>query len=150
MQTRTRDSWSDTGSPGSRATSFHTCQVLRPRRVIQALALTRLSESPCTFAMVSAPGTCIFAGLNGWPMRSLADASLPPSRTPTHGSGSMWIATPSSYRTYTDYSLPVSRRTAKNSGHYPRTGNFAGSERRRPLEGLGQVRVTRRYFSLLF
>ena len=35
-----------------------------------------------------------------------------------HGSGSMWIATPSSYRTCTDYSLPVSRRTAKNSGHY--------------------------------
>jgi hypothetical protein len=51
-----RDGWSDTGSPGSRATSFHTCQVLRPRRVIQALAVTRLSESPSTFAMVSAPG----------------------------------------------------------------------------------------------
>jgi hypothetical protein len=24
------------GSPGSRATSFHTCQVLRPRRVVRA------------------------------------------------------------------------------------------------------------------
>ena len=31
----------------------------------------------------------------------------------------MWLATLSSYRTCTDYSLPVSRRTAKNSGHYP-------------------------------
>ena len=30
----------------------------------------------------------------------------------------MWLATPSSYRTCTDYSLPVSRRTAKDSGHY--------------------------------
>src|ERR1700745_4179931 len=52
-------------------------------------------------------------------MRSLADASLPPSRTSTHGSGSMWIATPSSYRTCTDYSLPVSRRTAKDSVRHP-------------------------------
>lgn len=33
------------------------------------------------------------------------------SRMPAHGSGPMWIATPSSYRTCTDYSLPVSRRT---------------------------------------
>jgi hypothetical protein len=32
-----------------------------------------------------------------------------------HGSRSMWIATPSSYRTCTDYSLPISRRTAKHS-----------------------------------
>jgi hypothetical protein len=36
------------------------------------------------------------------------------------GSRSMWIATPSSYRTCTDYLLPVSRRTAKDSGHYRR------------------------------
>jgi hypothetical protein len=28
------------------------------------------------------------------------------------------LITPSSYRTCTDYSLPVSRRTAKDSGHY--------------------------------
>jgi hypothetical protein len=32
--------------------------------------------------------------------------------------GPMWIATPSSYRTCTDYSLPVSRRTAKDSARY--------------------------------
>jgi len=30
----------------------------------------------------------------------------------------MRLATPSSSRTFTDYSLPVSRRTAKKSGHY--------------------------------
>jgi hypothetical protein len=49
--------------------------------------------------------------LNGWPMRSPADASPQPSRTATHGAGPMLIAHPSSYRTLTDYSLPVSRRT---------------------------------------
>jgi len=56
--------------------------------------------------------------LNSWPMRSPTDASPPPLRTATHGSGPIWIATPSSYRTYIDCSLPVSRRTAKHSGHY--------------------------------
>ena len=35
----------------------------------------------------------------------------PPSRTTAHGSGPMWIATPSSQWTCTTYSLPVSRRT---------------------------------------
>ena len=36
--------WSDVGSPGSRATSFHTCQVLRPRRAVWTLAFTRPSR----------------------------------------------------------------------------------------------------------
>ena len=34
--------------------------------------------------------------LNGWPMPSPTDASSASLRTPTHGSGPMWIATPSS------------------------------------------------------
>ena len=34
--------------------------------------------------------------LNGWPICSPADASPTPSRTPAHGSGPMWVATPSS------------------------------------------------------
>jgi hypothetical protein len=34
--------------------------------------------------------------LNGWPMHSPTDASPTPSRAPAHGSGPMWIATPSS------------------------------------------------------
>jgi len=42
------------------------------------------------------------------------------SQATAHGSRSMWIATPSSYRTCTDYSLPVSRRTAKHSVRHPR------------------------------
>jgi hypothetical protein len=62
--------------------------------------------------------------LNGWPIRSLTDASPTPSRTPAHGSGATWIATPSSQWTFTTYSLPVSRRThsrlrpAHSRGHH--------------------------------
>src|SRR5262249_13873895 len=51
-------------------------------------------------------------------MHSPTDASPPSLRTATHGLGPIWIATPSSYRTCTDCSLPVPRRTAKDSGHY--------------------------------
>src|SRR5215207_3107980 len=54
--------------------------------------------------------------LDGWPARSPADASPLASRPDTHGSGPTWIATPSSYRTLTDYSWPVSRRTTKSLG----------------------------------
>ena len=112
--------WSDVGSPGSQAASFHTCQVLRPRRAVWTLAFTRPHVLPSAFATASAPGIRIFARLNGWPVCSSTDASPPPSRAAAHGSRSMWLATPSSYRTCTDYSLPVSRRTAKDSGHYQR------------------------------
>jgi hypothetical protein len=113
--------WSDVGSPGSQAASFHTCQVLRPRRAVWTLAFTRPHVLPSAFATASAPGIRIFARLNGWPVCSSTDASPPPSRATAHGSRPMWLATPSSYRTCTDYSLPVSRRTAKDSGHYQRT-----------------------------
>ena len=56
----------------------------------------------------------ILSRLDGWPMRSPADASPTSSRMPAHGSGPMWIATPSSQWTSTTYSLPVSRRTNCN------------------------------------
>src|SRR5262249_2488210 len=46
--------------------------------------------------------------LIGLPMHSPADASPTPSRHPAHGSGPMRFATPSSWRTFTTYSLPVS------------------------------------------
>jgi hypothetical protein len=46
--------------------------------------------------------------LNGWPMHTPADASPAPSQVPAHGSGPMRFATPSSWRTFTAYSLPVS------------------------------------------
>ena len=82
------------------------------------IAFTRPSVLPSAFATASAPGITIFARLNGWPLRSPTDASPPSLRTTEHGSGPMWLATPSPYRTCTDYSLPVSRRTAKDCGHY--------------------------------
>ena len=122
MRTRASSAWSDVGSPGSHATSFHTCQVLRPRRAVWVLAFTRPSVLPSAFATASAPGITIFARLNGWPVCSSTDASPPSSRATAHGSRPMWLATPSSYRTCTDYSLPVSRRTAKVSVRYPALG----------------------------
>ena len=88
MQTRALCcDWSDVGSPGSRATSFHTCQVLRPRRAVQALALTRLSVLPSSFATASAPGISIFARLNGWPVCSPTDASRRPHGRPRTARG---------------------------------------------------------------
>jgi hypothetical protein len=48
--------------------------------------------------------------LDGQPARSPADASPCTSRDTAHGSGPVWIATPSPQRTCTSCSLPVSRR----------------------------------------
>jgi PASTA domain len=50
---------------------------------------------PSTFGTVSAPGMIGLSRFNGWPVRSPADASPAPLRTSAHGSGPMWIATPS-------------------------------------------------------
>src|SRR4029077_2550185 len=58
-------------------------------------------------------------------MRSPTDASPTSSRTPAHGSGATWIATPSSQWTFTTYSLPVSRRTHFRSGLHPPCLRFA-------------------------
>ena len=99
-------------SPGSRAKSFRTCQGLRPRRAVRALAMSRSKVLPSAYLTASAPGMSNFSRLNGWPVRFPTDASpQTPSLTPTHGPGPMRFATPSSCRTFTDYSLPVSRRT---------------------------------------
>src|SRR5208337_5338063 len=93
--------------PGSRTKSFHTCQGLRPRRAGRPLALTRPSMSPSVILTTSAPDTFKLSRLNGWPMRSPTDASTQPSRIASHGLGPMRFATPSSWRTFTTYSLPV-------------------------------------------
>src|SRR6516225_8302104 len=53
------------GPPGSRARSFCTCQVLRPRRVDQTLAMLRLFVLPSAFETASAPGTNRLSRLNG-------------------------------------------------------------------------------------
>jgi hypothetical protein len=78
---------------------------------VQALAVTRPSVLPSALRTASAPRGEFLSRLNGWPMHSPADASSLPSRATTHGSGPVWIATPSLQRTFTSYSLPVSRRT---------------------------------------
>ena len=94
-------------------TSFCTCQVLRPRRAVRALALT------CPYVLPSAFGVGA-QGMNLYEAQWLAYA-LPYRRFAAvftdcdARSGPIWIATPSSYRTCTDCSLLVSRRTAKDS-----------------------------------
>src|SRR5208282_5454810 len=50
----------------------------------------------------------LLSRLNGWPMHSPVNASSASSRIPTHDSGPMRLATPSSQRTFSAYSLPVS------------------------------------------
>src|SRR5271167_2595928 len=88
-------------------------------------------------------------------MCSPTDASPPPSRTTAHGSGSMWIATPSSRRTCTDYSLPVSRRTAKDSGHYQRIARTTDDMRTSSISQVVRdvtlcVRTTQYSFDIAF
>ena len=78
---------SNSRPPGSRAKSFRTCQGLRPRQARRALALARPSMLPSVILNTSALGTILFSRLNGWPMRSPADASPTPSRMLTHGRG---------------------------------------------------------------
>src|SRR5260221_4574164 len=93
-------------SPGSRAKSVPTCQVLRPRRVGQALALTFLSVLPSATLTSSAPRTNLkISRLNGWPANSPVNASSRTSRCVTHDSGPVWLAIPLLLRTFTFYSL---------------------------------------------
>src|ERR1700680_2187255 len=91
-----RRRWSTVRSPGSRATSMRACRVLRPRRVVQALALALLDVLPSATQTASAPGISFLSRLDGWPARSPADASPTSSRMPAHGSGPMRFAIPSS------------------------------------------------------
>src|SRR5258708_12373150 len=93
-------------SPGSRAKSVPTCQVLRPRRVGQALALTFLSVLPSATLTASAPRTNLkISRLNGWPANSPVNASSRTSRCVTHDSGPVCLAIPLLLRTFTFYSL---------------------------------------------
>ena len=88
--------WPTMRSPGSRAKSVRTCQCLRPRRVVWALALSRPSVLPSVSGTTSAPGRRVLSRLNGWPTHSPVNASPWSSRATAHDSGPMWIATPSS------------------------------------------------------
>jgi hypothetical protein len=77
----------DAGPPGSRPRSVRTCQGLRPRRAVWALAILRPSVLPSVSGTTSAPGKRVLSRLNGWPVRSPVNASLMPSRATAHDSG---------------------------------------------------------------
>jgi len=66
--------WSGPKSPGSRARSEWTCQVLRPRRADCALAISRAAVLPSTRVTASAPGTNTISRLDGRPAYSPANA----------------------------------------------------------------------------
>ena len=60
------------------------------------LAMTRSRVLPSDYGNTVGTRDEGLSRLNGQPARSPADASPLPSRSTTHGSGPMWIATPSS------------------------------------------------------
>src|SRR5207253_10110742 len=91
----------DERAPGSRTRSVHACQVLRPRRVVRALAIAHSDVLPSATQTASAPRNSFLSRLNGWPARTPADASPTSSRMPAHGLGPMWFAIPSSQGTCT-------------------------------------------------
>jgi len=97
--------WSVARPPGSRARSFCTCQVLRPRGAAWALAIACPSVLPSETRTSSAPRISLISRLDGWPMHPSADASRTPSRAAAHGSRSMRFATPSSSWNCTMYFL---------------------------------------------
>jgi hypothetical protein len=102
--------WPTVRSPGSR--TRRTCQVLRPRRIFEALAIdARLRFAFGKTALRRHPRCCLFRGSIAWPMRSPVNASPTPSRAPAHDPGSIWVASPFIVGTCTPYFLPVSRRT---------------------------------------
>ena len=98
-------------SPGSRAKSLRACQGLRPRRAEQRLATSLLPMSPSAVTKASAPETITFRGSMAGLCVPLPTLRPGPRGPVTHGSGPMRIAAPSSQRTFTAYSSPVSRRT---------------------------------------
>ena len=79
--------WSDVGSPGSRAKSVCTCQCLRPRRAVCALAVSRTSVLPSVSGTTSAPRKRELSRLDGWPVHSPVNASPMPSQASAHDWG---------------------------------------------------------------
>ena len=129
---------------------MRACQVLRPRRVVQVLALALLDILPSTTQTASAPGISFLSRLNGWPARSPADASPTSSRMPAHGSGPMWFATPSSQWTCTTYSLPVSRRTCVKTLRGITAPGILGSTVMRRAKKRKNLSSARRYDQIRF
>ena len=126
---------------GSQARSVRACQVLRPRRVAQVLALTHVDMLPSATQTASAPGNSFLSRLNGWPARTPTEASRASSRMRAHCSGPMWFAIPSSQWTSTTYSLPVSRRTCVETPpalQYAEHPRHEDHRHRRAQVGVGQ------------
>jgi hypothetical protein len=83
------------GSPGSRAWRFRTCTgSLTARGPPTARDNADDDVAFRTYHSVGTPNSLI-SRLNGWPARAPVNASLRPHGSPTHHSGSPWIATPS-------------------------------------------------------
>ena len=133
--------WSIQRSPGSRSRNFRTCQGLRPRRVGRALAVARPAVLPSDKQTSSAPGIRTVSRLDGWPVRSPADASPASSRTRAHGSGPVWFATPSPQWTCTTYSLPVSRRTRLQLVDPPERRDHLLADRRALAPALDDLQI---------
>ena len=71
---------SDVGPPGSRAESVRTCQCLRPRRAVWALAISRPSVLPSVTGTTSAPGMRVLSRLDGWPVHPLSTLRRSPRK----------------------------------------------------------------------
>jgi len=129
-------------SPGSRAKSVPTCQVLRPRRAEQALALSRLSVLPSATLTASAPWTNLkLSRLNGWPAGSPVNASSRISRRATHDSGPVRLAIPLLLWTFTITLCAVSRRTSVLYFPFRQTTPVSAGQIREPncsRDGLGR------------
>jgi len=72
--------------------------------------LSRWRGSRCGFphpSTASAPESELISRLNTRPALPPVNASPPSSRTPTHDSGPVWVATPSPYDSFIRYTAPV-------------------------------------------
>ena len=100
-----------TRSPSSCAKSFSACSGSMTAWSPQGTGVSAPGSVAFRIAQLRRRSRWLITRLNGWPAVSPVNASAAPSRAPPHDSGSGWFAIPSLYRTFIDYSLPVSWRT---------------------------------------
>ena len=100
-----------TRSPSSCAKSFSACSGSMTAWSPPGTGASVPSRVAFRTARLRRRSRWLITRLNGWPAASPVNASTAPSRAPPHDSGSGWFAIPSLYRTFIDYSLPVSWRT---------------------------------------
>ena len=97
--------WPGTRSPGSRAKSVRACQGLRPRQAGLPLAIARPFVLPSTSVQCRHLGRCDFRGSMAGLRAPLPTLHLRPRGQRRTARGRRGFATPSSYRTFTTYSL---------------------------------------------